>query len=43
MIKLNEKTTYHQYATDVIDITKHLFMFSAIVEIEKRYGTPLNP
>ena len=43
MITLNEKTMYRQCVIDVINITKHLFIFSTIVETEKKYGTPLNP
>ena len=36
MITLNARTIYHQCVTDVINTMKYLFMFSTIVEIEKK-------
>ena len=42
MITLKTKTTYHLYVIDAEKVTKPLFMFSTIVETEKKYGTHLN-
>lgn len=43
MIKLNAKTTYHQFVIDATNKTKQLFMRSITAEIKKKYGTLLNP
>ena len=43
MITLSKTTIYHQCVVDVRNIMKHLFIFCTTVEIEKKYGTLLNP
>ena len=43
MITLSEKAIYHQCVVDVRNTMKHLSIFCTTVEIEKKYGTLLNP